>query len=283
MNPTSPNQPAESRLATVATPNTVATVSPVATPHVVATHKPVAATAMAAPAGSNDRPTASASSRRHDVASASTMATDRDATATSGRRTIRTAADSDTGIHAATTGRGRAAAVNGGAVSIRTAAGGRAGSAGPSPRGRATEDAGTAGRGPRRGTGVREWAEALLDTVLELVLVPLGPLAVLVAVFWLVTTAPALALEVVLAQGRTGDGLGAVSRVLQNLVTALQKLLVYLATAAIAIAGVRYLAAWGDMGEVDAAKRTLKAAAVGYALAMLAGALAQILQSIVGR
>jgi hypothetical protein len=69
---------------------------------------------------------------------------------------------------------------------------------------------------------------------------------------------------------------------LQNIIRWAQGLLVLLATVAFTVAGIRYQAAMGDMSEIDAAKRTAKAAVVGYAIAALAGALAAILSSIFG-
>jgi hypothetical protein len=59
-------------------------------------------------------------------------------------------------------------------------------------------------------------------------------------------------------------------------------LLVGLATLALTVGGVRYLAAGGDPGEVQKAKTMFKAAAVGYAIAALAPALVGILKSVVG-
>jgi len=59
-------------------------------------------------------------------------------------------------------------------------------------------------------------------------------------------------------------------------------LLVGLATLALTVGGVRYLAAGGDPGEVQKAKTMFKAAAVGYAVAALAPALVGILRSVVG-
>jgi hypothetical protein len=106
--------------------------------------------------------------------------------------------------------------------------------------------------------------------------------AMLVAVLAVCAAPAALAVEFVAAPDPTGSGEGQLVAVMQNLVTVLQRLLVFMATVAITVAGVRYLAAMGDMAEIDSAKRTLKAAAIGYAIAALAGALAGILRSIVG-
>ncbi len=62
----------------------------------------------------------------------------------------------------------------------------------------------------------------------------------------------------------------------------LMGLLAGLATLALTVGGVRYLAAGGDPGEVQKAKTMFKAAAVGYAIAALAPALVGILRSVVG-
>ncbi|WP_286160264.1 pilin [Streptomyces yunnanensis] len=51
---------------------------------------------------------------------------------------------------------------------------------------------------------------------------------------------------------------------------------------ALTFGGLRYLMAGGDPGEVESAKRALKAAAIGYGLAVLAPALVTVLQHIVG-
>jgi hypothetical protein len=80
-----------------------------------------------------------------------------------------------------------------------------------------------------------------------------------------------------------GNGTQTIFGVLDRLVSWGQGLLVAAATCAFVIAGIRYLFAFGDMSEIETAKRTLKAAVIGFAIAALAGALASILSSIVGR
>ncbi|UGQ10545.1 pilin [Yinghuangia sp. ASG 101] len=55
-----------------------------------------------------------------------------------------------------------------------------------------------------------------------------------------------------------------------------------LATLFLTIGGLRYVMAGGDPGEVEKAKGALRAAAIGYALAILAPVLLEILQGIVG-
>lgn len=59
-------------------------------------------------------------------------------------------------------------------------------------------------------------------------------------------------------------------------------LLTGLATLFLTFGGLRYLMAGGDPGEIEAAKRALKAAAIGYGLALLAPVVVTVLQGIVG-
>ncbi|WP_103937972.1 pilin [Thermomonospora echinospora] len=70
--------------------------------------------------------------------------------------------------------------------------------------------------------------------------------------------------------------------VITNLRDVIVGLLVGLATLFATIGGVRYILAGGDPSEVEAAKRTLRYAAIGYGVAMLAPLLVGILQRIVG-
>lgn len=72
------------------------------------------------------------------------------------------------------------------------------------------------------------------------------------------------------------------NQVITNLRNVLVGLLVGLATLFATIGGVRYILAGGDPGEVEAAKKTLKYAALGYGIAVLAPVLVQILKKIVG-
>ncbi|KPI04483.1 hypothetical protein OK074_4617 [Actinobacteria bacterium OK074] len=55
-----------------------------------------------------------------------------------------------------------------------------------------------------------------------------------------------------------------------------------LATLFFTFGGLRYLLAGGDPGEVEAAKRALKAAAIGYGIVILAPVLLTVLKGIVG-
>jgi hypothetical protein len=85
----------------------------------------------------------------------------------------------------------------------------------------------------------------------------------------------------VLAQA-SADGTAQLTRVLTNIRNWLLGLLITLATLCLTIGGVRYLLAGGDPGEVEAAKRAIKSAAIGYALAVLAPAFVAILRNLVG-
>ncbi|TDC68490.1 hypothetical protein E1200_11565 [Actinomadura sp. GC306] len=73
-----------------------------------------------------------------------------------------------------------------------------------------------------------------------------------------------------------------IEQVINNLRNVIVGLLVALATLFATIGGVRYLLAGGDPGEAEAGKRTLRNAAIGYGIAMLAPALVQILKYVVG-
>ncbi|KUN00755.1 hypothetical protein AQI95_33965 [Streptomyces yokosukanensis] len=70
--------------------------------------------------------------------------------------------------------------------------------------------------------------------------------------------------------------------VITNLRNWIVGMLAGLATLFLTFGGVRYLMAGGDPGEVEASKRGLKAAAIGYGLAILAPVIVTVLQSIVG-
>ncbi|MEV5704830.1 pilin [Actinoallomurus sp. NPDC052274] len=70
--------------------------------------------------------------------------------------------------------------------------------------------------------------------------------------------------------------------VIGNITRWLVGMLVALATLFLTIGGVRYLLAGGDPGEVAKAKDTLKYAAIGYGVAVLAPVLVQILKGFVG-
>lgn len=70
--------------------------------------------------------------------------------------------------------------------------------------------------------------------------------------------------------------------VIRNLRNWIVGILAGLATLFLTFGGLRYLMAGGDPGEVEAAKRALKAAGIGYGLAILAPVIVTVLQGIVG-
>jgi hypothetical protein len=70
--------------------------------------------------------------------------------------------------------------------------------------------------------------------------------------------------------------------VIDGLQTWIIGFLAALATLFFVIGGVRYMTAGGDPAEIERAKAAFKAAAVGYALAVLAPVLLTALQSILG-
>jgi hypothetical protein len=72
------------------------------------------------------------------------------------------------------------------------------------------------------------------------------------------------------------------NQVIDSIRTWLFGLLVSLATLFLTVGGIRYLLAGGDPGEVARAKDTLKYAAIGYGLAVLAPVLVTVLQGFVG-
>lgn len=72
------------------------------------------------------------------------------------------------------------------------------------------------------------------------------------------------------------------NQVIENLRVWITGLLAGLATLLLMIGGVRYLLAGGDPGAHERAKGSIRAALVGYALALLAPVLTSIVQRIVG-
>jgi hypothetical protein len=71
-------------------------------------------------------------------------------------------------------------------------------------------------------------------------------------------------------------------QVISNVRTWIVGILASLATVFLTIGGARYVIAGGDPAEVEKAKTSLKSAAFGYALAILAPGLVAILQHLVG-
>jgi hypothetical protein len=94
--------------------------------------------------------------------------------------------------------------------------------------------------------------------------------AAVLLVAWLAPPAAAQAADPTLGQ------------VIDRLRTVLVGLLVGLATLLLTVGGVRYLLAGGDPGQVEKAKITLRSAAIGYGLAVLAPVLVRLLRFVVG-
>jgi len=72
------------------------------------------------------------------------------------------------------------------------------------------------------------------------------------------------------------------NQVIDNVRVWITGLLAALATLLLMIGGVRYLLAAGDPGSHERAKGSIRAALIGYALALLAPVLVSIVQQIVG-
>lgn len=113
---------------------------------------------------------------------------------------------------------------------------------------------------------------------------PLGPLRKTAAtVLWSVGS-----IAVALSASGTAEAatrllaVDPLGQVISNLRDVLVSLLVGLATLFLTIGGVRYILAGGDPGEVEGAKKTLKYAAIGYGVAVLAPVLVALLQQVVG-
>ncbi|WP_218005038.1 pilin [Actinomadura macra] len=95
-------------------------------------------------------------------------------------------------------------------------------------------------------------------------------------------SATALLVPGVAEAGTNLAAAASLDEVITNLRNVITGLLVGLATLFATIGGVRYMLAGGDPGEVEAAKKTLRYAAIGYSVAVLAPVLVKLLQSIVG-
>jgi Type IV secretion system pilin len=71
-------------------------------------------------------------------------------------------------------------------------------------------------------------------------------------------------------------------QVIDGLKTWIMGILAAVATLFLVVGGLRYMTAAGDPAAVEQAKGSLKAALTGYALAVLAPVILQVLQSILG-
>lgn len=86
----------------------------------------------------------------------------------------------------------------------------------------------------------------------------------------------------VLAWCQPAWAVASIPQVISNLRNYIVGLLAGLATLFLTVGGLRYLMAGGDVGEVEASKKALKAAAIGYGLAILAPVLVTVLKGILG-
>lgn len=98
----------------------------------------------------------------------------------------------------------------------------------------------------------------------------------------LITTLVLTAALALIAAPAAFAAAGDLNQVIDNLRVWITSLLAALATVLLMVGGVRYLLAAGDPGSHERAKGSIKAALVGYALALLAPVLVSIVQRIVG-
>jgi hypothetical protein len=95
-----------------------------------------------------------------------------------------------------------------------------------------------------------------------------------------------LAADTVLAQGQNPQGGGDPTQQIMGIVDRARTWLMWTLTAVVGLiivfAGLRYAFAGGRVEEIEAAKRTLKAAVTGYLLAVLADALVALLRNVAG-
>jgi type IV secretory pathway VirB2 component (pilin) len=96
------------------------------------------------------------------------------------------------------------------------------------------------------------------------------------------TAIAAVVLSVTVAGPALAQTPPSLNQVLDAATAWLVGLLASLATLFLTVGGIRYMAGATDPGEVEKAKTALKAAAVGYALAVLAPLAVKILKQIVG-
>lgn len=123
--------------------------------------------------------------------------------------------------------------------------------------------------------------KTLLITAVVVAAVTFGTLLELALAHFAQATATVAALAAEEGAGG-GKGAGSLNQVIDNLRNVIVGLLVALATLFLTVGGVRYILAGGDPGEVEAAKKTLRYAALGYGIAILAPLLVSVLKGIVG-
>ncbi|MEV6694901.1 pilin [Micromonospora sp. NPDC051196] len=73
-----------------------------------------------------------------------------------------------------------------------------------------------------------------------------------------------------------------INQVIANITGWIMGIIALVATMFLVIGGLRYMAAGGDPAQIEQAKGNFKSALVGYALAVLAPVILQVLQGILG-
>ncbi|WP_327038090.1 pilin [Micromonospora maris] len=73
-----------------------------------------------------------------------------------------------------------------------------------------------------------------------------------------------------------------INQVISNITGWIMGIIALVATMFLVIGGLRYMAAGGDPAQVEQAKGNFKSALIGYALAVLAPVILQVLQGILG-
>ncbi|GAA0477513.1 hypothetical protein Aca07nite_72230 [Actinoplanes capillaceus] len=73
-----------------------------------------------------------------------------------------------------------------------------------------------------------------------------------------------------------------IDEVIENITAWIMGIIAVVATMFLVIGGLRYMAAGGDPAQVEQAKGNFKSALIGYALAVLAPVVLQVLQGILG-
>ena len=84
------------------------------------------------------------------------------------------------------------------------------------------------------------------------------------------------------APGGGGGGPKTLPEVIEGIRLWIMGIIAAVATMFLVVGGLRYMAAGGDPSQVEQAKGNLKSALLGYALAVLAPVVLQVLQGILG-
>ncbi|MEU9742564.1 pilin [Micromonospora chersina] len=87
---------------------------------------------------------------------------------------------------------------------------------------------------------------------------------------------------VLVAAAPDGGGPKSIAQVISNITGWVMGIIALVATMFLVIGGLRYMAAGGDPAQVEQAKGNVRSALVGYALAVLAPVILQVLQGILG-